>query len=192
MYRIFSVEEFFLIRVGVEWYHDFPSRIFCPTVLKTSWETLQCFRRLQVSEKFMFKKRISRFSIQFFLSHSAERIRRELFFLSEKIGNRKLLCIVEWRSSPFCRKSFVPQCRRTSFGNPSVFQKVFGRKKFWDRGGCVSRFFVKNLLSNSVEKLRRGILLCFRKLLVSKNVHAWEGRPSRFLSKSFCLTRLKG
>ena len=33
----------------------------------------------------------------------------------------------------------------------------------------ISQFSMENLLSHSTEKLRKGTLLCFRKILVSKN-----------------------
>ena len=51
----------------------------------------------------------------------------------------------------------------------TVFQKKSGTEKFsCIRGGGVSRFSVDFFLSHTVEKLHRGILLCFRKNLVSK------------------------
>ena len=53
----------------------------------------------------------------------------------------------------------------------------------------ISRFSVENLLSHSTEKLRRGTILCFTKLLVSKNLMDKRGGAGReyhdFLSKSF-------
>ena len=38
--------------------------------------TIQCFTKLRVSKNFMHKKRISLFSLDFFLSHSVEKIRK--------------------------------------------------------------------------------------------------------------------
>ena len=53
----------------------------------------------------------------------------------------------------------------------------------------ISPFSVENLLSHSTEKLRRGTILCFTKLLVSKNLMDKRGGAGReyhdFLSKSF-------
>ena len=44
---------------------------------------------------------------------------------------------------------------------PFCFTKFLVSKKFMERrGGGVSRFFVKNFLSHSAEKFRRGTLLC--------------------------------
>ena len=63
----------------------------------------------------------------------------------------------------------------------------------------VSSSSVKNFLSHSAEKFRRGNLLCFRKFLVSKKFMdkrgvgpAGGGREYQvFPSKFFCLTVLK-
>ena len=56
----------------------------------------------------------------------------------------------------------------------------------------VSRFSVKNFLSHSAGKPRRGTLLCFTKFLVSKKVVDKRGGGGReyhdFMSKIFCLT----
>ncbi len=57
-----------------------------------------------------------------------------------------------------------------------------------DKKGGVSRISVGTLLSHSTEKLHRGILLCFRKDLVSKKFKeegGWEYQD--FPSKNFCL-----
>ena len=52
----------------------------------------------------------------------------------------------------------------------------------------ISRFSIENLLSLSTEKLRRGTILCFTKLLVSKKLMDKRGGGRReyhdFLSKS--------
>ena len=53
----------------------------------------------------------------------------------------------------------------------------------------VSRFSLENIFSHSAEKFRRGILLCFRKFLLSKTVRDKRGGGYHdFLSKIFCLT----
>ncbi len=63
-----------------------------------------------------------------------------------------------------------------------------GTEKVWIREGGVSRFSVGTLLSHSTEKLHRGILLCFRKYLVSKKFKEERGREYQdFPSKIFCL-----
>ena len=52
----------------------------------------------------------------------------------------------------------------------------------------ILRFSIENLLSRSTEKLRRGTILCFTKLLVSKKLMDRRGggrEYHEFLSKSF-------
>ena len=57
-----------------------------------------------------------------------------------------------------------------------------------DKRGEVSSFSVGTLLSHSAEKFHRGILLCFRKYLVSKKFKEERGREYQdFPSKIFCL-----
>ena len=70
----------------------------------------------------------------------------------------------------FCQK-FLSQCRKTSLGNPSVFQKFSGiEKKLWVRG-CSSRFSVEVFVS-----LYRNIslenTLVFQKISFIENFHA--------------------
>ena len=55
------------------------------------------------------------------------------------------------------------------------------------RGEGVSRFLVENLLSHNTEKIRRGTLLCFRKLLVSKKFMDRRGEYHDLPSKACCL-----
>ena len=64
--------------------------------------------------------------------------------------------------SRYCVKNFfVSKYRKTSQGNPSIFfTKFLVSKKFMDKRwgmkeGGVSRYLVKNVLSQSTEKFRR-------------------------------------
>ena len=56
---------------------------------------------------------VSQFSVENFLSHSAEKFRGRPFNVSENLGYRKILCIIGGITS-FRRKFFVSQCRKTS------------------------------------------------------------------------------
>ena len=62
-------------------------------------------------------------------------------------------------------------------GNPSLFQKVRGVKKFYAWKG-VSQFSVRNCLSQSAKKFRQGTRLCFWSFRVSKNF-----MPNRGISR---------
>ena len=51
-------------------------------------------RKFLVSKSFMNEKGVSRFSIENFWSHSAEKFREHPFNASENLGYRKILCII--------------------------------------------------------------------------------------------------
>ena len=57
-------------------YHDFMSKFLSHSTESVRRGTLLCLRKFHVSKNFMFKKRISRFSIEKLLSHSTEKFRR--------------------------------------------------------------------------------------------------------------------
>ena len=116
-----------------------------------------------------------------FLSHTANRFRRgtlvffRKFLLSKNFMHSRVggITVLAEISCPTVPKDFV----RKPF---SASKNYWYGKFFMDRRDGVSRFFVKNLLCNSVEKVRRGAILCFRKFLVSQNFkdkRGWgEGR----------------
>ena len=66
--------------------HDFQSKLFCLTVPKHFAEEPVCpvFQKISGSEKVYGKKGrgVSRFSVEIFLSHSAEKFRGEPFSVS--------------------------------------------------------------------------------------------------------------
>ena len=56
-------------------YHEIQSNIFCLTMPRIFiQEPFNFFRKFRVSKKFMYKKGISRISVGYFLSHSAENL----------------------------------------------------------------------------------------------------------------------
>ena len=61
--------------------------------------------------------------------------------------------------------------RKNSLGNTSVYREKSGIEKFYasEREG-VSHFTVENFLSHSIEKYHWGIIRCFGKYRVSKNL----------------------
>ena len=113
-------------------YHDFPLKNFCLTVPKNFVEEPFC-----VSENFCYRKmpgiregRVSRFSVKYVLSYSAESFRRETLLCFRKFGYRKILCL-RGHITIFDRKFVVSQYPKISQGNPSVFHKIFGIEKFY-------------------------------------------------------------
>ena len=89
-------------------------------------------------KKVMEKKGLSRFSVENFMSDSAENFRdRILLFYCfwEKFGFKKFH---EWKGGItfFSRKVLVSHCRKYSSENPTVFEKKLGFKKFFGwKGG---------------------------------------------------------
>ena len=71
-----------------------------------------------------------------------------------------------------------------------MFHYFLVSKNSWIRGGRegLSRLSVENLLSHSAEKLRRGTLLCFRNIVVSKTNRYKRGGYHNVLSKLLSLT----
>ena len=68
------------------------------------------FRKLSGIEKNLWIRGcISQFSVEKILSQSAEKFRGYPFNVSEKLGYRKILCIIRGITS-FRRKFFVSQC----------------------------------------------------------------------------------
>ena len=113
------------------------------------------------------KKGVSRFSVENFWSHSAEKFRGHPFNVSEKLGYRNILCIIGGITI-FPRKFFVSQCREIlwaslqclrKFGVSKNFMHNRGYHKFPSKHFCVTvpKNFVKEPFSVS---LISGIKKC--------------------------------
>ena len=113
-------------------------------------------RKFLVSKSFMDEKGggVSRFSVENFWSHSAEKLLAPAYFspnyecfdqLLQTVKNKRIVLIL-------------------------VFTKFISTTDFCTLCKSVSRFSVEKFSSHGTEKLRWGSLLCFRKILVSKNV----------------------
>ena len=76
-------------------YHVSPSKIFGLTLPKTFVKESYCFWEKNWFEKVSWMKRgVSRFSVELFWSHSAEKFRGHPFNVSEYLGYRKFSCII--------------------------------------------------------------------------------------------------
>ena len=76
-------------------YHDLQSKIFCLRVPKDfRCGKLRCIRKVRLSKKFMPKRVISLFSVDFFSRILRIKFVTESLFVSESLGHRKLLCSV--------------------------------------------------------------------------------------------------
>ena len=161
------------IREGVS--RIFWSKIFCPTepnnfkkepflVLKKFW-----FREIS---RIWVGDGLSRFSVKNFLSLRTDEVRRGTLlcfrnFLTSRIVRDERVGITIFR-----RNCFVSQYRINSKRNSSWFWESLVSKNFMDMsGGWIITIFRQSFfLSHRPEGLRRGAVLCFRRILVSRNV----------------------
>ena len=56
-------------------YQDFPSKIFCLGAEKFRWGTLRYIRKVRLSKNFMTKRLITLFSVEFFFTCTASKVR---------------------------------------------------------------------------------------------------------------------
>ena len=113
----------------------------------------------------------------------------QLFWFSEKIGNRKNLRILRglhYYLLIFFRSTVPKKFVRKYFG---VSERFRFRKFFMLREEGMYHNFLSKFFSHNTEKCRRGTLLCFRKIRVSKNLI--DKRRVVFITifcQSLCLT----
>ena len=134
---------------------------------------------------------VSRFSVENFLSHSAENFRRGILYYCNNFGYRKSLDKRgggggEYQDFP---KIFCLTVPKISVGESFTVAIISGIEKVWIREGGVSRFSVENFLSHSAENFRRGILYCCNNFGYRKSLdERGGGEYQDFPSKTFCLT----
>ena len=109
---------YFLIRRGE--YQDFPSKFFCLTVPNISVVESFFVAFFSGSEKVRIRGGggVSRFSVEKFLSHTAENIRRDCFIVALVSSTEKKSEKRGGSIKIFRLKIFVSQCRKFPYGNP--------------------------------------------------------------------------
>ena len=153
----------------------------------------QCFGY----RKMLGKKigRISRFSVKLFCFTVPNHFLEKLFCVSENFGYQKNLRL-RGEYHEFLQKKWCIRVSKYLVGENLCVSQVFWfflvTKKFLDKsvggeGGIITAFCQK-FLCQSAEKFRRGNFLCFRNILLSKNIKDKKGGGRRdFPSKLFCL-----
>ena len=116
----------------------------------------------------MNEKVVSRFSVENFWSHSAEKFRGHPFNASENLGYRKNLCILGGITI-FRRKFFVSQCRKISWASLQCFRKFGVSKKFMHNRGCHN--FPSKSFGLTVPKNFVGIPTVFEKIFGFKKFY---------------------
>ena len=137
-------------------YHDFPSKSFCLTVPKYF-----IGEHFGVPENF-FNRKFSCIGgghhgfVEIFLSHRTETksFVKEPFCFPKNFWYRKKFLDKRGHITIFSRNFYVSQCRKISWVNPTVFQKISGFEKFYGWKSGVSRFSVEKFWSQSAEKFR--------------------------------------
>ena len=153
-------------------YHDIPLKIFCLTVPKKIRRgTLRCFKKFRVSKNFMHKGGggLLRFSNEKKIPATVpKKIVGEPFGVSENFWYRKMLGIREDGHHDFPSKLFCLTVPKHFVEEPLCVSETLAYRKIvcikWVRG--ISRFSVRIFLSHRTEKVRRGTLPGFRKILL--------------------------
>ena len=132
-------------------YQDFPSKIFCLTVPKISvWEILYCCINFGYRKSLDGRGGVSRFSVENFLSYSAENLPREPFTVALFSGTGKVW-IREGGGgglSRFSVEKFLSHSAEKSAGESFTVALISGIEKVWMGGGGESikifrrKFFV--------------------------------------------------
>ena len=153
-------------------------------------------QKFPVAKKFLDKGGggVSGFSVEYFLSHSAENLRRGIVYCCIDFGYRKSLWIIgEGGVSRFSVEIFLSHsAEKFRRGTLRCFRKFLVSKNFMLQR-VMSRYSVENFLSYSTETLRRGTLrYCFSEKFRWRKSLCLSGGGRReyhdFLSKIFCLT----
>ena len=118
-------------------------------------------RKFLVSKSLMDEKGVSRFSVENFWSHSAEKFRGHPFNVSEILGYQKILCRIGVITS-FRRKIFVSQCRKISWASLQCLRN-FGVSKNFMQNRSHHKFPSKNFCL-TVPKNFVGIPSMFQKI----------------------------
>ena len=142
-------------------YQDFSSKIFCLRVPKNSVEESSTVALNSCSGKVWIRRggRL-RISVEKFLSHSAERLRRVTLFCYINFGYLKGLHKRGRGDSNTPSKFFSHSAENFRRRNLYCCTKFGYRKSLEKRGGEVPTFSVENFLSHIAERFRRRILYC--------------------------------
>ena len=98
----------------------------------------------------------SRFSVQKFLSHSAENFPRGILYCCNNFGYRESLDKRGGEYQIFPSKKFCLTVPKIFVEEPFSVSLIAGTENVWIREGGVSRFSVEKFLSHSAEKFCSG------------------------------------
>ena len=141
---------------GVVEYQDVPSKFFCLTLPKISVGEISIVALISGTGKVWIRRgRLSRFSVENFLSHSAKNFCRGIIYCCTDFRYRKSLeRRGEYQDAP--SKIFCLTVPKISVGESSIVSLISGTEKVWKGGGVVeyqdvpSKFFCLTLPKTSV------------------------------------------
>ena len=116
------------------------------------------FQKFSGIEKKLWIRGISRFSVEIFMSHSAENFRQGILLFLRKFLGSKSFKDEKGGITFFRRKFLVSQCRKTFVRESYCFWENFWVLKVLRMKRGVSRFSVENFWSHSAVKLLIGTL----------------------------------
>ena len=160
--------------------------IFLSECRKDSWEALQCFRKIWVSKNPRHKKGISLFSVETFLSQSAEKIRGKPFNVSEKFGYRKTLGIKRGYRY-FLLKHFCLRVPKIFVGKHLNVSEKFGYRKTL----CIKRgyhYYPLKSFSLTLPKNFVGEPFWVSKKITYRKMSCIGRGAPRFCRNFFCLS----
>ena len=123
--------------IGRGEYQDFPSKNFCLTVLKISlWESFTV-ALISVSKKVWIRRvGVSRYSVENFLSHSAEKFRRGILYCCSIFGYRESLDRTgRWKYQDFPSKKFCLTVSKSHVGESFIVALISGSEKVYGQQG---------------------------------------------------------
>ena len=157
-------------------YQDFRSKVFRLTVMKIFVGDPFSVSLVSGTKKVLIKGGgVSNLSVETFLSHSAEKIRRVTLWCFTNSMHKKGLSLNSVEN-PLSHCADKIRRRTLLCLKRNLISKVFKQRK-----GEASRFCRIFFYFTGPKKLRLGTILCLRKNLVGKNFYGYEGAGvSRF------------
>ena len=135
---------------------------------------------------------VSRFSVESFMSHSAEKFRRGILLSFINFGYRKVLGIREVEGGGVSRFSVEivvsHGTEKFCWGKILCIRKFWLWKKFFAWEGDI-RILGRKFLSHSTESLRRRPVLCFKKIHSSKIFMDRRGRGASWFCRKFFVSQ---
>ena len=156
---------------------------------KTSWGNPSVCHYFRVWKYFRLQRVMSRFCVETFLSHSAEKSRRGTFLIcaSENFSSRRNIWIRGGSITIFCQNFLSDSAEKLRRGTHQCVI-IFGYRKILGfRELCHD--FVSKLFCLTVPKISVGIPSMFQKVWAIENFYASERKGvSRFSVENICHT----